>query len=275
MAKPHTLATLSLLAATVAAPGFAQTLIGDREFDYRISDIEIEAERNIARSTDSARYTFGTGERFSTGSVSLTYSGTDGNTDTQDFAAGGRFTMRDGDWGHSIGFAFEFGESNGVKDEENAFLIYDVTRSFSDRFYVFGLARLEVDEFASNEKDAFIGVGPGYRVINQNDTAWRVQAGVGARYTELQNGTDDTEPAGIISSRFFYRINPMVSLTNDTDILGSEVNTLVTNDLGVSLAMNDQLSTRIGYRTEYDSDPLPGLEHTDNSLNVSLVYSFN
>lgn len=162
-----------------------------------------------------------------------------------------------------------------MKDEENAFLIYDVTRSFSDRFYVFGLARLEVDEFASNEKDAFLGFGPGYRVINQDDMAWRVQAGIGARYTELQNGTDETDPAGIISSRFFYRITPTISLTNDTDILGSEVNTLVTNDLGVSFAMNDQLSMRIGYRTEYDSDPLPGLKHTDNSLNVSLIYSFN
>ncbi|WP_146188880.1 DUF481 domain-containing protein, partial [Albidovulum aquaemixtae] len=29
------------------------------------------------------------------------------------------------------------------------------------------------------------------------------------------------------------------------------------------------------YRTEYDTDPLPGLKSTDNTLNVSLVYSFN
>lgn len=269
------LSALSAVALIAASPAVGQTFIGDQAYDDRISDIEIEAERNIARSTDSARYTFGTGQQSSTGSVSLTYSGTTGNTDTQDFAAGGRFTMINGYWTHSLGFAFEFGESNGVKDEENAFLIYDATRSFNDRFYMFGTARLEVDEFASNEKDAFLGVGPGYRIINQDNMAWRVQAGIGARYTELQNGSDDTDVAGIISSRFFYRISPTVSLTNDTDILGSDVNTLVTNDFGVSIAMNDQLSTRIGYRTEYDSDPLPGLEHTDNSLNVSLVYSFN
>lgn len=97
MARTQTLAALSALAVAFASPVAAQTLIGDREFDYRISDIEIEAERNIARSTDSARYTFGTGQRSSTGSVSLTYSGNTGNTDTQDFAAGGRYTLRDGD----------------------------------------------------------------------------------------------------------------------------------------------------------------------------------
>ena len=275
MTRIHTLATVSTLALALAAPAFAQTLISDQELDDRISDIEIETQRNMARSSDSVRYTFGSGERSSTGSVSATYSGATGNTDTQDFAAGGRYTLRNGDWSHSFGFLFEFGEANGVKNEENAFVVYDVTRSFSDRVYAFGVARLEVDDFASNRKDAFIGFGPGYRVVNTDDVAWRVQAGVGARYTELQNGVDDTNPAGIVSSRLFYRISPTVALTNDTDILGSETNTLVTNDFGLNVALNNQLSTRIGYRTEYDTDPLPGLKHTDNTLNVSLVYSFN
>lgn len=263
------------LVVALSAPAFAQTLVGDRALDDRISDIEIETQRNIARSNDSVRYTFGSGERSSSGSVSLTYSGATGNTDTQDFAAGGRYTQRFGDWSHSLGFAFGYGEANSVKNEENAFMIYDVTRSFSDRFYAFGVARLEVDDFASNKNDAFVGFGPGYRVINTDDVAWRIQAGIGARYTELQNGVSDTNPAAIISSRLFYRINPTVSLTNDTDILGSETNTLVTNDIGVNIAMSNALSTRIGYRTEYDTDPLPGLKNTDNTLNVSLIYSFN
>jgi putative salt-induced outer membrane protein len=270
-----TLSTATALALLMAPAVSAQTLIGDRVLDDRISDIEIETQRNLARSSDSVRYTFGSGERTSTGSVSMTYSGATGNTDTQDFAAGGRYTQRFGDWSHSLGFAFGFGEANNVKNEENAFAIYDVTRSFSDRFYVFGVARLEVDEFASNKKDAFVGFGPGYRLVNTDDVAWRVQAGVGARYTELQNGVDDTNAAGIVSSRLFYRISPIIALTNDTDILSSDNNTLVTNDFGVNIAMSKTLSTRLGYRTEYDTDPLPGLKSTDNTLNVSLVYSFN
>jgi putative salt-induced outer membrane protein len=276
MTRILTLATVSAVAVSLGAPVFAQTtLIGDQVLEDRISDIEIAAQRNIARSKDSARYTFGAGEQSTTGSLSATYSGATGNTDTQDFAAGGRYSMRFGPWSHSIGFAFAYGEANKIKNEENAFMIYDVTRSFSDRFYLFGVGRLEVDHFASNKKDAFVGFGPGYRLINTDDVAWRVQAGVGPRYTELQNGTNDTQAAGIISSRLFYRISDTVALTNDTDILGSKVNTLVTNDIGINFAMGEQLSTRLGYRTEYDSDPLPGLKHTDNTLNVSLIYSFN
>lgn len=274
MTKFAQLGTVSVLALALAGPVAAQTLSTDRELNDRISDIEIETQRNLARSNDSVRYTFGSGERSQTGSLSMTYSGVTGNTDTQDFAAGGRYTIRNGDWAHSIGFALAYGEANGVKNEESTLFMYDLTRAFSDRFYVFGMARLETDDFASTTKDAFVGFGPGYRVVNTDDVAWRLQAGVGARYTELSDGTESTDPAAIISSRLFYRITDTVALTNDTDILGDETNTLVTNDLGVNIAMSDAWSTRIGYRTEYDSDPLPGQKHTDNELNVSLIYSF-
>ena len=275
MKLAKTMTSATVLAVIMGSAISAQTMVGDQALNDRISDVEIQTQRNLARSNDSVRYTFGSGEQTSTGSVSLTYSGATGNTDTQDLAAGGRYTQRFGDWSHSLGFAIAYGEANSVKNEQNAFAIYDVTRSFSDRAYVFGVARLEVDDFASNKKDAFLGFGPGYRLINTDDVAWRVQAGIGARYTELQNGVSDTNGAAIISSRLYYRINPTVSLTNDTDILGSKTNTLVTNDFGLNIAMSEALSTRIGYRTEYDSDPLPGLKHTDNTLNLSLVYSFN
>ena len=38
-----------------------------------------------------------------------------------------------------------------------------------------------VDDFRT---DAFLGFGPGYRILNSEQTTWRVQAGVGVRYTE-------------------------------------------------------------------------------------------
>lgn len=60
----------------------------------------------------------------------------------------------------------------------------------------------------------------------------------------------------------------------DTDVLFSDEDTVVTNDLGFNFKMTDRLSTRVSYRTEWDSDPLPGLKSTDNKLGVSLVYGF-
>ncbi|KKL97521.1 hypothetical protein LCGC14_1833650 [marine sediment metagenome] len=154
-----------------------------------------------------------------------------------------------------------------------------MNRSFTDQFYLFGLGRVQYGIASENRPDdyvtdAFIGFGPGYRIINTPNLAWRVQAGPGVRFTEDADDVDETEVAGIASSRFFYRINQGVFVTNDTDILYSDANTRVTNDLGVSVSMTDTLSTRLSYFTDYNSDPAPGIENTDNTIKASLVYSF-
>jgi len=38
--------------------------------------------------------------------------------------------------------------------------------------------------------------------------------------------------------------------------------------------MSNNLSTRVSYRTDYNTDPSAGLKSTDNTLGVSLVLGF-
>lgn len=57
-------------------------------------------------------------------------------------------------------------------------------------------------------------------------------------------------------------------------MLFSEENTIVTNDFGVNFKVTNALSTRVSYRTEWDSDPAPGFDDFDNKLGVSLVVGF-
>jgi putative salt-induced outer membrane protein len=52
------------------------------------------------------------------------------------------------------------------------------------------------------------------------------------------------------------------------------VNTIVSNDFGVNFKVTDKMSTRISYRTDYNSDPLPGTTATDNTFGVSLIVGF-
>lgn len=94
------------------------------------------------------------------------------------------------------------------------------------------------------------------------------------RYLRDRTGADSTEVAAMASSRFYFLMTEGVFLTNDTDVLYSDTNTLATNDIGVTFKMSDQLSTRASYRTEWNSDPLPGYEKFDNTIGLSLVYGF-
>lgn len=275
MKKAVKLASVSALALLVAVPAFAQAaLIGTEALDERIDDISSDVREDLARGEDDERFgPMGVVQGWR-GSVALSASAASGNTDTGELSVAGRLTYGVGVWNHSVGFATEYGEANGVKNEEKFFAIYEGSRYFTPKFYAFGVARAEYDGFATNERDAFLGFGPGYRIINTPDMAWRVQAGPGVRYIEDQLGASDTEAGFIASSRFFYGINETVSLTNDTDALGSDTNTIVTNDFGVNYRMTDSLSTRLSYRTEYNTDPLPGFKSTDNTINIALIVGF-
>lgn len=261
--------------ALLSSGAFAQgALVGVEGLDDRIDDIQEDVDDEFAKSDDEQRYGANQFAQGWSGSLSASYSMSSGNTDTTDLSVGGRLRYGSGPWNHSFGVALEYAEDNGVKSEEEVFATYDVNRYFNDKFYVFGLGSVRYDDFDSNRFDAFLGAGPGVRIINNDTTTWRVQAGPGVRYIEDQLGADTTEVAGIASSRVYHEITDAVFLTNDTDVLYSGTGTLATNEFGVNFKVSEALTTRLGYRTEYNSDPLPGLENFDNKLTAALIVGF-
>ncbi|OZA08452.1 MAG: hypothetical protein B7Y02_12620 [Rhodobacterales bacterium 17-64-5] len=130
---------------------------------------------------------------------------------------------------------------------------------------------VELNYTLQRDTDGFFGVGPGFRIINQPNVAWRVQAGFGVSYLEDGLGDDETEEGYVASSRFYYEFSEGMYLTNDTDVLSSDTALRANNDLSVNFRVTDAISTRISYFTDYnDSRDI----ETDNRLGVSLVVGF-
>lgn len=270
-------ALVALLMTSVAPAAFAQTtLTGTRALDDRLDDIDEAARDDLERAEDAARFGNPEFRPGLSGSASLTYSGQDGSQETQEFSLGARLRFAQGNFVQSIGMALDFAEADGVKSKEDVFGVYDAQYYFDDSFYGFILGRVSSDGLAETvdevKTDAFVGFGPGYRVINNPDMTWRLQAGIGVSYLENGVGDSDTDPAYIASSRFFWQFNESVFLTNDTDVLKSDGGPLrVNNDIGVNFRMTDAFATRVSYLSDYNEDRAV---KTDNKLGVSLVYSF-
>lgn len=292
MKKVTLLTSTAAILAALSVPALAQTeratgasAVGVTAIDDRITDIEDAVRDDFDRSVDQDR--FGPADRRSGlfGTMSLSYTGRTGNTENQDLAIAGRVNYNQGQFAQSVGVSIEFGENDdGERDTEETQAIYDAQYYFNDQVYAFALGSLKVDGLvnAGNRptdlaRDGFLGFGPGYRIINTQNTAWRVQAGVGIRYQQTglaRSGLEDsnTEVGYIASSRLYHRFNDVVFLTNDTDYLGSsDAQDRVTNELGVNFRVSDQLATRMSYRTEYVEDRDI---RTDNRLGVAVVYGF-
>lgn len=274
--KTASLLGASVLALLVAIPAMAQDrILGIETLEDRIEDIEDDVAEDLDRSNDDLRFGNPENRPGLSGSASVGYSGKTGNNESQEFSAGARLRFAQGPFVQNMGLALDYADDDGESNKEDIFAVYEGNYYFNDRFYGFVLGRVERDGLASTAEDiktdGFIGVGPGYRVINNTNTTWRLQAGVGVSY--LEDGADNTETeAGVIaSSRFYHGFNDNVFLTNDTDVLNSDSAFRVNNDLGVNFKMTDAFSTRISYLTEYNDSRAT---RTDNKLGVSLVYGF-
>lgn len=267
-------AILAMLLGTTAS--MAQGILtGTDALDDRLDDISENAQDDLERAEDASRFGNPEFRPGLSGSASLSYSGSTGNNESQEFTAGARLRFAQGQIVQTIGVALEFADDDGVTTEEEIFGVYDLNYYIDDRFYGFVLGRVESDGLADEatevRTDAFVGFGPGYRILNTPDVTWRVQAGIGVSYIEDGLENDDTETGYIVSSRFFYSFNENVFLTNDTDVLKSDSALRVNNDLGVNFKMSDAFSTRVSYLTEYNDNRAI---RSDNKLGVSLVYGF-
>ncbi len=259
-----------------ATDGVAQTVLtGIDSVDDRIDDIDREAQLDLERGNDAFRYGSPEYREGVSGSASLGYSGKTGTTDSSEFSMGARLRFANGPMIQTLGVVVDFAESGSVKTKEDLFAIYDANYYFDEAFYGFALGRIKFDGLAETagavRKDAFIGVGPGYRIINTQDLSWRLQAGIGVSYLENGLGASETETGYIASSRLFWRLNEALFATNDTDVLKSDSALRVNNDLGFNVKMTDMFATRVSYLSEYND---ARVVKTENKLGVSLVYSF-
>lgn len=276
MKKLLTAAALAAATSISANTAYAQgELLGTDALDDRIDDIEEAVQDDMARAEDSARFGNPEFRQGLSGSASLGYTGQSGNSESNELTLGVRLRHASGNFVQTLGMALDYTDVEGDSTKEDVFGVYDGNYYFNDRLYGFVLGRVQSDglaELATDTRtDAFLGFGPGYRVINTPDMTWRVQAGIGVSYLKNGIGESETEPGYIASSRFFYKFNENVFATNDTDVLKSDAALRVNNDLGVNFKMTDAFSTRVSYLTEYNESRAI---RTDNKLGVSLVYGF-
>jgi putative salt-induced outer membrane protein len=265
-----TAAIASLVAGGAAAQG---------AFDIRdapenaLTDLEEAVADDFERDVDA----FGNEGRELgfVGSVSMRGTATQGNSDSIEIGLGARFGFFDGLNGNDISLAYTYSEDEGVATEDSLLMGYDYTRELGSNVFAFAKAVYAADKFGPFEQDLFAAAGVGYRLINTRDMQWSVQAGPGYRVSDTAGGERIEEAALSVSSDYLTRFSDTLFLYNDTDVLASESDTYVTNEIGLNVSMTDTLALRTSLLTEYRSNPEPGFETTDNTLGVAVVYTFN
>lgn len=267
---------LTMAGLIAAGPAFAQTAFDNTNMaEDRNEALTDSIEDDFERDTDR----FGNrGRKLGfDGSVALRGTATSGNSDDAFIGIGSNLGYYDGTNGYGLQLNYTYAEDEGDTTEDSLFYDLEYTRDFTQRAYGFAKVQGTVDEFSAYESDTFVGVGAGYWIYDQPDLAWAIQGGPGYRVADLDSALDaDFEEGALsVSSIFSYQISPTTFLTNDTDVIASDSDTVVYNEIGLNVAMSDRLALRTSIGTEYHSEPRDGFDDTDNTFGVSLVVGLN
>lgn len=251
----------------------AQTVFGDSDAAARNDALNESIADDFERDTQR----FGNSGRALgfDGSVSLQANTTSGNTDTASVGIGTNLGWYDGTNGYDLQLSYQYADSNGTVSEDSLLYDFQYTRDLGAAYYGFAQLTGSVESLPFDTSDNFVGVGVGYKIYDTNDVRLTVQGGVGYRVADLNSASDLEEGAISLSSGYFNRITDTVYITNDLDIISSDSDTVVFNDIGLNVAMSDTLALRTSLQTEYHTDPQAGLDSTDNALGVSIVYNLN
>jgi putative salt-induced outer membrane protein len=218
------------------------------------------------------------------GEASLSGSTTSGNTSTTDIGLALHLTKEQGQWEHKFDTTYDLGRAEGIDNKNRAYLGYQLNRQISERLYGYGNANYFTDDFGAFKNGSFVGGGLGYKAIVGEPVQWDLEGGAGYRSQKSREvGIDNLAtaiPAMTVNefalrgaSEFDYQFSEAVSLYNDSEVIWSDSDTYLWNDIGITANLAGNLAARFSFRVDHHTDVAVGVKKTDTITRAALVYT--
>ena len=211
-----------------------------------------------------------------------------GNSDAESLNGNLDMLRYDGAWKNELYVGGLYGKNSGIVSAERWETWGQSNYTVSGDLFVFGGLRYEHDLFDGFEYQASLTGGLGYKLINSDDT--KLTAQVGAGYRRLNPEIIDKAPDGEVISRtplgasgnaiatagvdFSHAFNKTTVFTNKFLMEAGSSNTLLRDDLALTVKMSDKLALSVGYGIKDNSKPPAPLKKLDEVASVNLVFGF-
>lgn len=192
------------------------------------------------------------------------------NTSTQNAKLGVQYLT--GPWVHKFRAEYLNAEENGVVNAQRGVADFRSTYNLNVRDYLFGAVRYENDRFAGyNSRWTEVG-GYGWNLYNLEKFLWKAETGAGARQTRYTDNTDTNEGIVRVATELVWKITKTSSLKEDLFVEAGSDNTLTQSTTSLKVKINASLALKLSYFVQNNSDVPPGIEHTDTTTSLTLVY---
>jgi len=218
------------------------------------------------------------------GNVSGAISSKSGNTEKDEYSLATRLQYDQGSdyliWGR---FAYNYGKSEGVKNEDNLYAHLRVIHTFYYEDWNWeAFVQSEMDKFKDIKERSLGGADLRWRFVNTTEIG-RGYAGIGAlservRYTNTGLNPNEintrlntyiayTQTFGLSASRFSYVGYYQPRFDDCGDFVSSQ-------NLELIVPIYGQFNLSLSAKYLYDSRPPVGVEKTDTAYRTALVWEF-
>jgi len=197
-----------------------------------------------------------------------------GNAENTGVTAAVELTKDGINWRHILRGRADYQRANGVTTREQFLAGYEANLKLNDRLFAFAAALYERDRFQGFSARYAVSGGLGYDVIVEEDMTLSVQAGPAWRRTELVDGTSTSDIAGNASLDFDWQISDTIAFTQDASAFIQSGSSTFISDTGLQAAISNDLSVRLSYTVEHDTDPPLGAVKTDTLSRITVIYDF-
>ena len=197
-----------------------------------------------------------------------------GNSDTVGVSASLALKRVGLEWIHKLSAAVDYQSSSGRTTREQILAAYEPRYQISPAIFAFGLGQYERDRFRGFLSRYSLSGGIGGALIDKDALHLSVKAGPTWRWVEFVRGTEKSHIAGLGALDFRWQMAERVSLTEDASLVVEKGNTSILSTTGLETGISDELSARLSYTVDFDSDPPAGAVQTDTLTRFTLVYDF-
>jgi putative salt-induced outer membrane protein len=211
-----------------------------------------------------------------------------GNSDAVSLNGNIDLLRYDGPWKNEFYVGGLYGKNSGIVSAERWETHGQSNYTLSGDLFVFGGLRYEHDLFDGFQYQASVTSGLGYKLLNGDDTKLTLQ--VGAGYRSLRPETIVKDPDGQVTSRtpletmgnaigtvgvdFSHAFTKTTVFTNKFLMEAGSDNTLLHDELALTVKMSDKLALSVGYTISDNTKPPAPLKKVDTLTSVNLVFGF-
>ncbi len=209
------------------------------------------------------------------GTGTLGFSTTTGNTDTTTIVAGLAGKFENDNWITTASLDVLKADSNGIDTADRYILAIKDGYKFSENDYVFFSTRYENDNFTAFDYTWTNAVGWGHKFIDNDDNRLITEVGVGYKIAAFdidrskRNGTVVTGKLD-----FMHKFNDTMSFEDVLLVEATSDNTFIQNDAGLSFKVSDKAAIKLAHQWRHNTDAPVGTHSTDTLFSANLVYGF-